>query len=750
MLAYFLLGSPTAHATYRIGLDLLPVAATTWALWRRRPKPAYPWVTLLAAEITYVVADALWAHEVAIGEGHARYPSVADGTYLASYVVLAVGIWFLIKTKIGTKDKSALLDASILVTGVGLLYWVVGVHPATEAALMTWTGRAVTMAYPLLDLVLLVFACHLFLRGDARTRPLLLLALAALSAFLADSAYATLSLAGHYKIGNVLDLGWMVMAVFLGAAALHPDMSLAGAQEPQELRPATSRRILLLASAVLSIPIAFAIEFARQGHVHFWEFMCAGSLLLVLFVTRVALLMKELGAKITELRRQRGVLHSSLAERDALSRELGHQALHDALTGLPNRALFFDRVSVAIEGTRRHPGRVALLFIDVDEFKLVNDRFGHGVGDDLLVKLAVRLKQALRGQDSAARLGGDEFGVLLMDVADEGEAVAIANRLVATLGAPATIRGIELDVTTSIGVGFCFACSQSVEELVRRADVAMYSAKRTGKDQAVAWRSEMTGEMFDRLVLKEEILHGLEQGEFWLAYQPIVELESGRIAGVEALVRWTHPERGFVGPDDFIPAAEETGVIAALDRHVMREACRQLSVRAGIRRVRPDDAVGERVAPVEPGDRDYGTDGGDGRCGRRGDARGAQVLLRTGRDGRLRDGLLRPRVLEALSPGHPQDRQGLRGRRRRHRPGCGVGPYDRGARGRARAVCGGGGRGGRGPGSGPYRDGMRQGPGLPLRPADGCEGRRVAVDDVACRRWPPCRRAGHSKTHSAE
>jgi diguanylate cyclase (GGDEF)-like protein len=265
--------------------------------------------------------------------------------------------------------------------------------------------------------------------------------------------------------------------------------------------------------------------------------------------------------------------HTSLALNHARALDdVVHQAFHDSLTGMPNRALFMDRVSHALDRTERGARSVGVLVVDLDDFKTINDSLGHGAGDALLLQVGERLAGCLRRSDTVARLGGDEFAVLLEDVSDADGAALWAERILEALGTPFSVADREVSVNGSIGIALG---GGEAETLLRDADLAMYRAKADGKGRYEAFEPGMHTEIMERLELEVELKGAIERGELALVYQPIFSLRTGVIAGLEALVRWQHPTRGMVSPSRFIPLAERSGRIDDVGRWVLAAACHQ-------------------------------------------------------------------------------------------------------------------------------------------------------------------------------
>jgi len=278
------------------------------------------------------------------------------------------------------------------------------------------------------------------------------------------------------------------------------------------------------------------------------------------------------------LRESYQALQAEIEERKSAEARLLYDAFHDTLTGLPNRALFVDRLEHVIGSIERHPDeKYAVLFLDLDRFKVINDSLGHLVGDHLLVAVGERIASSLRPGDTVARLGGDEFGVLLQGMSDPGDAHQVADRIQKSLAGSVFVEGHEMFVTASIGIAVQSDRYAKPDQVLRDADIAMYQAKLKGKACSVIFDAAMHGSVVDRMQLEADLRRAVEHGEeFALQYQPIVALRTGKLIGLEALVRWRHAARGLLSASEFVPLAEESGTIVPLGEWAIRAACAQL------------------------------------------------------------------------------------------------------------------------------------------------------------------------------
>jgi diguanylate cyclase (GGDEF)-like protein len=438
------------------------VAAVLAGVRMYRPDRPWPWVLMALGQALFVAGDLLWNWYEVIGEE--PFPSLADVLYLAGYPFLAAGLLLMIRRRVGGGDRGGLLDAAILTTAVAILSWTFLVEPQLVDSELDTLSLAISLAYPLADLLLIGVAMGFLTTPGARARSFQLLGVSLGVLLLADQIYALQNLDGTYVSGGPIDSLYLLSYILFGAAALHPSMVQLSEPHPVTVTWLGPFRLACLAGAMVTGPLLVTLGPGSEPGL---AVVAGGTALLSLLV------LARLAGLVDMLARD-------VAQRRALEAQLSYQAFHDPLTGLTNRRRFVEAAEAALAG-RNGTGSVAALFLDLDDFKTVNDTLGHVAGDALLVTVAERMRHDLRSVDVAARLGGDEFGVLLTDIADEAYAVGVAERLLAHLNEPIRVAGVLVEVGASIGVAVDAASMATVDDLLGDADVAMYQAKALGK-----------------------------------------------------------------------------------------------------------------------------------------------------------------------------------------------------------------------------------------------------------------------------
>jgi diguanylate cyclase len=569
-------GGPAVVRTLSdIGSVVCGLFATGCAVWAARTsggRQRWGWALMATGLGGWVFGDTVWAYyELVAGLDVAPFPSVSDVGYLLFPVAAGAALVVFRISAGGLSGIRTLLDGVVLAGSLFLISWAIGLHAVVAAGTDDPLGFAISLAYPLSDIVLLTMSVVLLLRSSARQRPAItVLTVGIIAMSLSDSAFAYLAEDSLYVSGHLVDVGWLVGLTSMGVAA-----TLAvGAPVP---RPAPPRMPSWASLSLLYLPLSVA------------AIVTSRFLITAVGQATVPPLVAATVVVAAVLARQFLVV----AENRRLLVQIGEQALRDPLTGLANRALFMDRLTHAVALQTVEAREVAVLSVDLDDFKLVNDSLGHSAGDALLVEVAERLLRCAHQEDTVARLGGDEFTVLLEECPHPPESVA--RRIEHSFDAPFRIDGQDVTVRASVGVATQTTPDTdpdtSAQTLLKNADLAMYCAKRDGTGverftgamrlldlvEADLAREPLTTPRHYRSAqpqLLNELRHAVDHGELSVVYQPQCCAGTGEVTKVEALVRWPHPRLGVVMPGAFLPLARHNGLMGAITDVVLDRCAR--------------------------------------------------------------------------------------------------------------------------------------------------------------------------------
>ena len=521
-----------------------------------------PWTLLTLAVTVLVAGAAIWEIYALLGRGRPTV-SPADGLYLFAYplITCAIGLLVVIRTPQGWRD--GLIDGAAIAISAGLAIWqflIVNTGLIDDGEVFQ---RAVLASYPLLDVVLVAALLWLLLMPGRRCASVWFLSTGLALMLAADLAQNAVGLLNRDTFTQWVDPWYVVSFGMLALAAAHPSAeTIARPAQHLALPGIHPMRLLLLAAALLFPPVLAATGPSLGYEMNEVVVIFAASVVTIIVVTRLAVLLNAAN---------RAREKSARAEA-----ELAHQATHDALTDLPNRVLLLDRTQHAIDLVGRRRGTLAVLFLDLDHFKMVNDSLGHKAGDVLLRQAAERIRAVVRVGDTVARLGGDEFVVLCEDLDDVAEAEEVAERIIRTLNEPFDLDGFEAFVSASVGIALANESDVDAGALLRDADIALYQAKEDGRSRCQLFDSEMRAWVASRHDLENALRHAVTRGELFLVYQPRVDLRTGGLVGFEALVRWQRPGERTVLPEEFIPIAEALGLINSIGGWVLDSAVHQL------------------------------------------------------------------------------------------------------------------------------------------------------------------------------
>jgi diguanylate cyclase (GGDEF)-like protein len=502
------------------------------------------WMAFAFGISIYGLGNVLWAAWIE-HLPNPPIPSICDGMWLTLYPACGVGILALARVRDRRVPARIWLDGVIAGLGVAAIGAAIVLRPVLASVSGSTAAVITEMAYPVCDLLLAGLVVGvLALRGWRLDRLWVMLGSGFLALAAADCMYAVQVAHGASAPSDATNLVYDLGVLLLALAAWQPETAETTEQVPS--------------ATVLAIPAAFTVS--AVGLLVYDHF----SRLDLLALTLVALTMLAAFAR------------TGLAFRDVRAlAETRRQALTDDLTAMPNRRDFLQRLRSAILASRATGGGVALLLVDLDHFKELNDTLGHDAGDQLLRQVGERMRATLRTTDTGARLGGDEFGVLLLDAPDARQAERVADKILSAIAEPFPVKDVSLRVTASIGIALFPEHAEDANQLMQHADVAMYDAKRAQSGRACYVR-ERDNHSLGRLTLAGDLSHALQNGEIYAYFQPKADAVSRRIVGLEALVRWRHPKHGLIAPDEFVTVAEQAGLGRALTSRMLELALTQL------------------------------------------------------------------------------------------------------------------------------------------------------------------------------
>jgi diguanylate cyclase (GGDEF)-like protein len=527
---------------------------------RYRPSSRWPWYAIVASLAIFFVGGGLATELHTLGNLTIHRSLLPDLITLPGYGVLSAGLFGFsrARSRDHRRNVGVFLDAMMAALALLACAWVFIIDPLLNRHQTPLDVRLVLICYPSASLFLVVVTLQIAFGPGQRRTPTYWLLLSAMAAmFAGDSLYMLAEIHAVHLASPLLELPYGFAYLAGGAMALHPSMRMLTEPAGRTRPSARTGRIVLV---VVSLSVPALLTLTSHGGA-FSDRVTTFAIILALTGTAVFRVAQSVQA----------------AERS--EEEISFQAMHDSLTGLPNRWMMQDHLTEVLARAAADRSDVAVLYVDLDQFKLVNDTLGHSRGDELLCQVARRLCESVRPTDVVTRLGGDEFMVVLDRVASENRALEVAERIRGSLRVPFELGDADLSVTASIGLVFAPAQDPNVlaEDLVRDADLAMYHAKDAGRDQVAIFDQTMGTRLAERVSMENELRHAIERGELHLVYQPVVWLPKGPVRSLEALIRWEHPTLGSVSPVKFIPIAEETGVILEIGSWVLDEALCQLA-----------------------------------------------------------------------------------------------------------------------------------------------------------------------------
>jgi diguanylate cyclase (GGDEF)-like protein len=527
---------------------------------RYRPALRWPWVAIGAALALFIIGGGMRQSLETVGDLSADRSNLPDFITLPGYLLVGAGLAAIARARGGEAgDRDMVLDGVVASLAAFTIAWVYLISPTLFHEEAPFSVRLLLACYPPLSVFLVAVAARMaFTSGGTRSPAHLFLLTAMICMLAGDLVYMLVETHVVNPPESVIDLPYVLAYVALGACVLHPSVRDIGEPVVTERRVAANRSRLAFIAVALAIP---AFVTAVRSDTSTSDRVVLSAVILALTAAAIWRVSRALSANARSEAR------------------LAHQATHDVLTGLPNRVFAGEHVTRALRRASTGDERVALLFLDVDRFKLVNDTLGHSRGDELLVAVARRLQSTVRPGDLVARIGGDEFIIVIDHATDTSSVLEVGERIRNSFRQPFLVRGLETFSSASVGIALADASDPQTdaESLIRDADTAMYEAKASGRDAIRVFDASMRERTAERLTIERFLRHALERGELTLLYQPIVELSTSRVTSVEALIRWRHPTLGEVSPSRFIPVAEDTGLIVEIGAWALGEACSRVA-----------------------------------------------------------------------------------------------------------------------------------------------------------------------------